>query len=165
MKSNEIQIRRTEIAAFLSQNDIHNYEMIDADLTINVNGNVNLSGGTFTNLPVKFGHVTGNFGISSCKELISLDGAPISVGGYFDLTGCDCITSFEGFNTKINGWLRADATKIKSGGIAIILSRPRSIFMGTPPFDIIKKYIDRPEDIFECQAELIEAGYAEYARL
>lgn len=62
----------------------------------------------------------------------------------------------------------------KEGGIGLILipgvKEIRGTFSNTTkisdgPFAIIQKYAGRPGDIFECQTELIDAGYEEFAEL
>lgn len=69
---------------------------------------------------------------------------------------------------------------IKSGGLGLMLFKGLNDFRvswakehknytsdGTvkTPSDIIKKYLGKPDEIFDCQNELIEAGYEEIAKL
>ena len=63
---------------------IKNYT-IDDDGSIDVNGNVDLSGRGLTKLPLKFRNVTGDF-YCSYNQLTTIEGAPKSVSGKF---GCD----------------------------------------------------------------------------
>jgi hypothetical protein len=51
-----------------------------SDGTVDVNGDVNMYNMKLTEIPVKFGKVTGNFHCDN-NQLISLEGAPQSVGG------------------------------------------------------------------------------------
>ena len=60
---------------------IKNYT-INNDGSIDVDGNVKLSRINLTNLPFKFGKISGNFYCSN-NLLTSLEGAPTSVGGEF----------------------------------------------------------------------------------
>jgi hypothetical protein len=95
---------------------------INEDGSIDVDGNVNLSGGYLLKLPLKFRHVTGYFDCSK-NQLNSLEGSPLSVGAHFDcsynqlvnLIGgpevviddyyahCNQINSFEGFPDDFEG--------------------------------------------------------------
>lgn len=60
---------------------------------------------------------------------------------------------------------------IKEGGIGILLIDGIQEIKGvagrpvSKPFEIISKYLSQPDSIFECQTELIDAGFAEYAIL
>lgn len=187
MKLNEIADTHTEIKAALLDVGILNYS-INADGTVDVAGDVHLSFYNFTKLPVKFGKVTGFFECSSCKKLTSLEGAPTHVGGYFDISycplltslehcpsyigksvtfkGCFSITSLEGFMPQIkDGRVIAEWEHIKSGGISLVMTGTDELYKPTGAFKIIEHYLERPEDIFECQTELIEAGFVEYAKL
>ena len=72
--------------------NIKNYTVND-DGSIDVNGDVNLSGFYLTELPLTFNKVSGYFNCGMNK-LTSLKGSPRWIGGYFD---CDCnrLTSLE----------------------------------------------------------------------
>lgn len=80
-------LNRNEIEYLLENNNIENYT-INEDLTVDVNGDVDLSnrylaGGNRTHLPFKFGKVTGNFNISN-NSISSLKNCPDEIGGDFD---------------------------------------------------------------------------------
>ena len=74
------------------QYNIKNYT-INPDGSIDVDGDVDLSGCDLTELPLVFNKVTGYF-LCDDNNLTSLKGCPRWVGGYFD---CDCnrLTSLE----------------------------------------------------------------------
>lgn len=89
------------------------------------------------------------------------------------------IASLEGIADRIPA-MRLDETeeqriyysfsKITRGGLGLLLiENLQAIYeLATrlsPPFQIIEKYLGRPDDIFECQAELIENGYEEFTVL
>lgn len=78
---------------------IKNY-IINADGTVDVDGDVYLSGYKIETIPFKFGKVSGNFSVSSNK-LVSLFGSPISVGGTFDCS-YNNIASLEHSPTTVN---------------------------------------------------------------
>lgn len=149
---------------------------IRPDGTVDVDGSVFFVREYFTCLPVKFGIVTGSFDLHMCKNLDTFEGMPSTIGGYFDCRGCPLITSLAGFSTKLESWAIFGYKHINSGGISLILTGVLDLCLSSSmvsafaqisdgPFKIIEKYLGRPEDIFECQAELIEAGYERYARL
>jgi hypothetical protein len=89
LKENEIdqeddQFLKTkeEIETWLIAHRVKRYKIND-DLSIDVDGNVNISFKSFKRIPVQFGIVTGNFGCNN-NELITLKGSPREVGGYFN---------------------------------------------------------------------------------
>lgn len=241
MKLNEMTNSHAEIEAILKKYKIKNYA-IHPDGTVDVTGDVSFVRLDISELPIKFGHVAGDFVVDSCENITSLAGAPERVdgdfyfvkctsitslegspsfvggdfecygntglvtlvgapptaGGNFDCSGCSQLSSLAGAPTTVNGYLSFENTQItsligfnikvckrvgsgdprifcswqniKTGGIALMLQR--IILVDRPgdsrlsePFKIITKYKDRSDDIFECQAELIAAGYEAYAQL
>lgn len=100
MKLNEVA--QTELEKLLSKYKIENYT-IREDGRVDVNGDVDLSQKFFSELPIKFGRVTGFFSVQFCKDLISLEGAPESVGDWFFCAGCNKLTSLEGAPTSVGG--------------------------------------------------------------
>ena len=90
MKLNEIKKLSTE--EILEKYKITNYE-IRPDGSVNVFGNVDISGRDLTKLPCVFHAVSGSFRCNS-NELTSLEGAPREVGGVFDC-GHNQLTSLE----------------------------------------------------------------------
>lgn len=72
---------KSEIENWLNKYRINNYK-IQADLTVNVNGDVNLTNQKLKEIPVKFGKVKGNFDCSK-NHLKNLDFAPEIVNGNF----------------------------------------------------------------------------------
>lgn len=87
-----------ELQQKLDSLGIKNYK-INADLTVDVAGDVDLSGKGLIEIPLKFGVVTGSFYCNSNK-LTSLEGAPKEVGEEFY---CDNnkLTSLEGAPKKV----------------------------------------------------------------
>jgi len=73
--------------------NIYNYT-INEDGTVDVDGNVNVSCDSLTELPLKFGEVSGNF-FCNDNELTSLEGCPKSVGRIFNCSH-NQLTSLEG---------------------------------------------------------------------
>lgn len=71
-----------EIRWFCKFNGITNYT-INQDGSIDVEGDVNLSGRGSSQIPIKFGKVSGNFLYNHNKGAHSLEGCPYEVGGNF----------------------------------------------------------------------------------
>ena len=94
---------KQKIEEFLKQYNINNYTIND-DLSVDVDGDVNLSEQNFEELPVNFGKVTGYFYCESCPNLITLEGAPKEMGK--NLWCCSCINliSLKGFPKEIVGY-------------------------------------------------------------
>jgi hypothetical protein len=74
---------------------------IQSDGTVDVNGDVNMYNMKLTEIPVKFGKVTGDFYCDN-NQLISLEGAPQSVGGHFDCS-YNQLTSLKGAPQSVRG--------------------------------------------------------------
>ena len=65
--------------------------------------------GDFDRFPVKFAPVKGNFDCDYCTSLISLDGAPSSVGGSFSCTDCTSLTSLTGVSSLVDSDFYCDS--------------------------------------------------------
>lgn len=126
-------------------------------------------------------------GLYDCgaNELITLEGAAAHVGRYFNcsnngLTTLDGAPAYVGVNfycqynklttllgipTHMTGF-HCLSNNIKSHAIGLLLVDSCTYFDAEGDWvPIIIKYLGRPDDIFECQAELIEHGFEEYAQL
>ena len=71
------------------------------DGTISYDGDVSWGSKDFTQFPLKFKTVTGNFYCSECTSLTSLQGAPSNVKEDFYCRACTSLTSLEGAPTKV----------------------------------------------------------------
>ena len=91
---------KDEIIDWLDKYNIVGYA-INEDLSVDVDGNVDLTGSSLVNIPVKFGHVSGYFGCGK-NRLKSLEGCPVSVGGGF-FCGSNCLVSLKGCPVEIGG--------------------------------------------------------------
>ena len=78
---------------------IENYTIKDG--LVNVDGGVDLYDKGLTELPLKFGEVSGYF-ICSMNQLTSLEGAPSRVGGHFNCS-FNQLTSLEGAPSRVGG--------------------------------------------------------------
>ena len=88
------------IKAWCDEMDIRNYT-INSQGEIDVDGNVNLRGKDFKELPYKFGEIEGFFEMDRCPHLISLKNCPNYVRGYFSCSFCKELDSLEGCPKKI----------------------------------------------------------------
>jgi hypothetical protein len=113
---------RKSIDQVCTKYEIRNYS-INADGSIDVDGNVDFNWSRLDRIPLKFNRVSGFFDCAY-NSLSSLDGCPVSVGGFFDckynklssLDGCpvsvggffDCrfnsLTSLKGCPTNVSGF-------------------------------------------------------------
>lgn len=90
---------------------ISNYK-INSDGTVDVDGDVDLSYGDLTELPVKFGKINGDF--DCCRNsLTSFKGCPTNVNGDFFCYNNN-LSSFEGCPTFIDGSFWCDNNQINS---------------------------------------------------
>ena len=84
-----------EIEAWCEEMGIEDYT-INSKGEIDVDGNVNLRGKDFKELPYKFGIVKGYFSLGGCENLTSLKNCPNEVREYFTCNLCENLKSLEG---------------------------------------------------------------------
>jgi len=91
---------KEEVEEILMSFDIENYNIND-DLTVDVNGNVDLSDKRLTRIPITFGKVNGSF---NCvlNNLATLEGSPKEVGGSFNCFENN-LTSLKGAPKEVGG--------------------------------------------------------------
>ena len=70
-----------EVEKICKKYNIRNWTL-NTDGTVDVDGNVGISGQRLSKLPLKFGRVTGDF-FCSYSKLTSLEGCPTQIGGSF----------------------------------------------------------------------------------
>lgn len=123
------------------------------------------------------------------NRLTSLEGGPTSVGRIFDCTanqltslehapsivGMDFICNFNNITSLVGvddifsslGSFRGDTNPILEGGLGLLLiDKISEIDIDLKPFYIIKRYVNKgPESVYDCQQELIEAGFEEFAQI
>jgi len=91
---------REEVIELCERYRIKNYTIND-DLSIDVDGDVNLSYGNLEYLPLKFNYVSGNFYCNN-NALESLEGSPQTVGGGFQCSQNE-LKTLEGCPQTVNG--------------------------------------------------------------
>jgi DNA-directed RNA polymerase subunit RPC12/RpoP len=102
MRLSEVS-NRTDIEKLLKQYVIVNYQ-IHPDGTVDVGGNVHFGeNSNISEIPIKFGKVTGYFSLNSCKNLTSLKNSPHYVGSNFVCADCKNLESLEGGPTVVDG--------------------------------------------------------------
>jgi hypothetical protein len=125
---------------------------INSEGLVDVDGDVFLYRYNLIELPLSFGHVSGNFYCAD-NYLTSLEGAPISVDGYFDCNSNE-LTSLEGGTKSVGGDFYCWSNKLTSlrfapeeveGGVSVL---PNSIA------DIPEKYLNK-----ECLQFIVKEQY------
>lgn len=206
MMLSEANWNEEQIAQWLVKMKIQNFS-INSDMTVNVDGDVNLFDKKLEAFPFKFKKVTGDFlvrhnnfislanfpefiggdlSISHNPRFKGFDKATTSeIGGKFLFSKCN-ITSLEGISTAITKFTKPNPSEsnfdlegidynIKSGGIGLILienlkldkryANPYTTMDFAKAMKIIEKYFGRPNDIFDCQDELLHANLEEFAKI
>jgi hypothetical protein len=100
MKYMKLYEQFEDIDAICRRYGIRNYT-VNSDLSISVDGGVDLHYKKLTKLPVKFKEVSGDFWLSG-NNLTSLEGSPERVGGYL-ICSNNNLTSLEGSPKWIGG--------------------------------------------------------------
>ena len=100
LSGNEKASTREEVAEILESFRIWDYK-INADLSVDVKGDVNLASKNISSIPVKFRKVTGSFRCEN-NDLTSLEGAPSILRGSFICHG-NSLTSLKGVTPIIKG--------------------------------------------------------------
>lgn len=121
-------------------------------------------------LPTK---MTANLYLTN-SHIPTLKGIPEEINGELNISSCDRLLSLDHLPKKINGNFYLESPKIKNllkifsvkGIVKFVFSKT---FLDSHPEtkeinDIINKHY-KTGDVIECQEELIEAGFKEYARL
>jgi hypothetical protein len=102
---NFIKESKEDIHSICNKYDIKNY-VVNADGTVDVNGDVYLEVPEISQIPIKFGKVSGDFCIqwllNNRNKLTSLEGSPREVGGGFYCNN-NQLVSLEGAPRKVGG--------------------------------------------------------------
>lgn len=112
--------------------------------------------------------IVGNF---ECyhNELTSFIGSPKKITGYLEASWNN-LTSLAGIHLQINhigGWARFSKNPIESHvlGLLIINGLNKVWLDNKEVQNIINKYLAGSRDVMDCQNELMDAGFDEYAQL
>jgi len=152
-----------EIHNLCKKYHIKNYTIND-DMSISVNGNVDLS---YKSIPIKFKEVTGYFYCSN-NQLTSLKGCPETVGGSF-YCHCNQLTSLKGCPETVGGHFNCHYNQLTSleycpesvgghfscydnqltnfDGLPEFFERPITLF-GNPVDEIYKLFNEDPRCIY-----------------
>lgn len=174
LTSNQLNVP-LDVDCWLRNMGISNYTL-NTNGNVTVHGDVNLSRREINgSLPVQFDIVKGHFNCSN-NALNSLKGFPTEVWGDLCCHGNN-LQSMKGIGylagsdlplsiKRIDGIFCLRGNPIFEGGIgAISIKNLKGIEADQLSFSIINRYLQRSEDVFECQAELINAGHEAYAEL
>ena len=93
-------MNKIEIENWLKLYGIENYTILE-DLSVDVNGDVDLFGKSLVNIPVKFRNISGDFDCGK-NGLTNLDFCPVSVGGNF-FCYKNILTSMVGCPSSVGG--------------------------------------------------------------
>lgn len=104
-----------------------------------------------------------------CKKLNSLEGIPKICHSYMRMSSCDSFTSFNNvhkFITGINSIFYLPES-LESNILGLLLIKKLDFCTGlkAPVMDIMNRHLSSGKDVLECQEELIEKGFKEYAKL
>jgi hypothetical protein len=108
---NFIKESKEDIDSICRKYRIRNYT-INGDGSVNVDGDVNLHSEGLSELPLKFGKVSGNFYCNS-NLLLNLVGSPLEVGGEFNCSN-NQLTSLEGAPNKVGGGFNCHNNQLES---------------------------------------------------
>jgi hypothetical protein len=114
-----IKESKKDIHSICKKWEIKNYT-INEDLSIDVDGNVDLSHRGLNDIPLKFRRVSGDF---SCEvnQLTNLLGSPISVGGNFEC--CENkLTNLIGSPNKVGGYFSCEVNQLTN-----LLGSPKEV--------------------------------------
>jgi hypothetical protein len=100
--------QKSQIDAWLKEMKIKDY-VINNDLTVDVDGDVNLSSKNLTEIPIQFGSVKNFFIINN--KLTSLVGSPFEVDGYFYCQN-NQLTTLKGAPQVVNGTFNCSHNKL-----------------------------------------------------
>jgi hypothetical protein len=117
---NFIKESKEDINSICKNYGIENYT-INEDGSVDVDGNVNLSYSKLTEIPLKFGKVSGSFYCNKNK-LTSLEGSPREVGGHFCCSNNE-LTSLEGSPNKVGSFFCSNNELTSLSGISKYISK------------------------------------------
>ena len=140
IKESNFPTSKEEIDLLCKKFNIKNYS-INSDLSIDVQGNVDLSGLNLKSLPLKFYRVAGYFSCS-LNHLTTLKGGPNEVGGHFYCFS-NHLTTLEGGPREVGGYFSCSYNHLTTleGG-------PREVGGGfdcsnNPVYEIVNIFPDR----------------------
>ncbi len=136
---------RLEIHRICAKYGIRQYTIND-DMSISVNGNVDLSDKNLKSIPIKFKEVTGHFSCSH-NQLTSLEGCPETVGGGFSCNN-NQLTSLKYCPETVGGDFWCSYNQITNfDGLPEFFERPIYIYENTVD-EIYKLFNEDPRCIY-----------------
>lgn len=136
----EFKEQKASIELWLNEMKIKDYT-INNDLTVDVDGDVNLFSKNLTHIPIQFGAVKNFFIINN--KLTSLVGAPFEVDGYFYCQN-NQLTSLKGAPQVVNGTFNCSHNKLTS-----LEGSPREIAgIFDCSYNLLKSLEGGPDSVF-----------------
>lgn len=113
--------------------------------------------------------VGGDYVIRANESLTSIEGAPTKVGGDFDAKECRRLVSLKGIHKMVkecNGTMNFGDTGVKESVLGLLMIRgvKKIIVPEAKVAEILNKHLGT-DDIHVVQEELIDAGFASYAKM
>jgi hypothetical protein len=193
VKSIKGVITHEELAEWLEEEfdiDESEFEIIGGKVNI-LGGDLSFDNQDFSTIPIPLGSIKGDLNasiptIQSFKnfphevgghffaydtQISQLKGLSVSVGGSVEMTMNEYLKDYTGIYRhihKMNGTFLFDIEHVKRGGLGVMLiNGVKEIKSGDPDVDkIFNKYLKGGKgDVFDVQEELIDAGFAKYARV
>lgn len=105
----------------------------------------------------------------SSNPLESIEGLPTTIGGSLICENCDALTSLRGIHKsvkRVNGEVNFYGCPIESHVLGLIMIRgvEKIVLSESKVADILNKHLE-DRDVAMCQDELIDAGFASFAKL
>lgn len=174
LRNGHLPFQFSDVGGRLDLHNLHTLTSLEGCPDL-VHGNVKIDGcknlENFKFFPKK---VIGDVIICNCDKITTINDLVLDMDGGFLSIECP-ITSLVGVGDinviLYDVCLEFDFNNVKVGGLGLILIKGLSDISDATgarlplQFEIIREYLGKPDDIFECQAELIENNFEEYAQL
>ena len=130
-----------EIEKICKKYNIRNYTIKDG--LVNVDGNVDLGFNKLTELPLRFGRVSGHFDCRSNNELTSLKGSPLYVGGNFNC-GSNNLTNLKYSPMEVGGGYYCHGNQLKTlRGLEECFFMKKIYCGGSPVDELFSLFVDK----------------------
>lgn len=171
MKSRELFVQMKSLgfkSKAVIEDEAHKYGLqdfqVNDDNTVSTFNDVSFYNQNFSELPFKFKFVEGRFSVGKCHNLITLEGFPSIIAGSVSIHSNNKLTSFHNIHKHINQihgvFDCGNATHIL--GLCTIKGIEA---VGHFKENVARIMNDHLHDMILCQQTLIDAGFAEYAKL
>lgn len=155
MKNLISHTEKARIDAICDKYNITNYT-INPDLSIDVNGNVDINSKNLTELPLQFNKVFGSFNCES-NDLTTLKGSPHEVSENFDCNSNSRLTSLEGCPIKVGGCFFCDECRLQTLEFLPSITASNLSWSGDHIDNkkFIEKFLETTEDEYESMTKYL----------